>query len=161
MSGTPAQASTPIASIEGFDENTAAEIQTRAREYLEKQEAALDAKRKELGVEDGVIAVPGVTMAIAVKLGEHGVKTVEDLADCATDDLVGWHERKAGESTRHPGFLDGLDVSRTDAEMLIMQARVAAGWITAEDLEQAMAPPAEPAAEGETEGSEQTAEQPL
>ena len=94
-----------IAGIEGFDEDTARELQTRAREYLAKDEAELDAKRKELGVEDALKEVPGVTTAMLVKLGENGIKTVEDLAGCATDDLVGWTERKDGETehaSRHP-----------------------------------------------------------
>ena len=123
-----------LASIEGFDEDTARELQTRAQEYLGKIESELDAKRKELGVEDAVKDVPGVTTAILVKLGENGVKTVEDLAGCATDDLVGWTERKDGESKREPGFLDGDDISREDAEAMIMQARLKAGWITEADL---------------------------
>jgi N utilization substance protein A len=78
-----------------------------------------------------------------VKLGENGVKTVEDLAGCATDDLTGWTERKDGESKHEPGFFDGLDVSREDAEALIMQARVKAGWVTEAEL----APPPAPEAE--------------
>jgi N utilization substance protein A len=70
-----------------------------------------------------------------VKLGENDVKTVEDLAGCATDDLVGWTERKEGsEPTKHKGFLDGIELSREDAEAMIMQARVKAGWITEADL---------------------------
>ena len=78
-----------------------------------------------------------------VRLGENGVKTVEDLAGCATDDLTGWTERKDGESKHEPGFLDGFDVSREDAEAMIMQARVKAGWVTEADL--APPPAAEPA----------------
>ncbi|MCD6042491.1 MAG: Transcription termination protein NusA, partial [Burkholderiales bacterium] len=136
-----------IAGIEGFDEDTARELQERAREYLAKEEAELDARRLELGVDDALKEVPGVTSAMLVKLGENGVKTVEDLADCATDDLAGWSERKDGETTRHPGFLDGLDLSREEAEALIMQARVKAGWIKEEDL--APPAPAEEAAEEE------------
>jgi transcription termination/antitermination protein NusA len=123
-----------IAGIEGFDEDTARELQARARDYLGQQEAELDAKRQELGVEDALKEVPGVTTAMLVKLGENGVKTVEDLAGCATDDLFGWSERKDGEVTRYPGFLDGFDLSRDDAESLIMQARVKAGWVKEEDL---------------------------
>jgi N utilization substance protein A len=124
-----------LAGIEGFDEETATELQTRAREFLDQQEAELEAKRKELGVEDEVKTVPGVTSKMLVKLGENDVKTVEDLAGCATDDLVGWTERKeGGEPTKHAGFLDGLDVSRDDAEAMVMQARVKAGWITEADL---------------------------
>jgi len=123
-----------IASIEGFDVETARELQERAREYLEKQEAELDARRKELGVEDAVKEVPGVTTKMLVAFGENGVKTVEDLAGCATDDLVGWTERKDGESKHEPGVLEGMDVSREDAEAMIMQARLKAGWITEADL---------------------------
>jgi N utilization substance protein A len=69
-----------------------------------------------------------------VKLGENEVKTMEDLAGCATDDLFGWSERKDGEVTRNPGILDDFDLSREEAEALIMQARVKAGWIKEEDL---------------------------
>jgi N utilization substance protein A len=124
-----------IAGIEGFDDETARELQDRAKEYLSKQESELDDKRKELGVADEVRDVPGVTTAMLVKLGENGVKTVEDLAGCATDDLSGWVERKEGaEPVKHAGFLDGIDVSREDAEAIVMQARLKAGWITEEEL---------------------------
>src|SRR6187455_1418853 len=137
-----------LASIEGFDEDTARELQTRAKEYLGKIEGELDAKRKELGVEDAIKDVPGVTTAMLVKFGEGGIKSVEDLAGCATDDLVGWTERKDGESKREPGILDGYEISREDAEAMIMQARVKAGWITEADL---ASPPAAEAAAAETE----------
>jgi len=123
-----------LAGIEGFDEETANELQSRAREYLEHLEAELEAKRKELGVEDAMKDVPGITGKILVKLGENDVKTVEDLAGCATDDLVGWTERKDGETVKHDGFLDASETSRDEAEALIMQARLAAGWITEADL---------------------------
>jgi len=135
-----------LAGIEGFDEETANELQSRAREYLEQQEAELEARRKELGVEDALKTVPGVTPKMLVKFGENDIKTVEDLAGCATDDVVGWTERKeGGESTRHAGVLDGIEISRDDAEAMIMQARLKAGWITEADLakEDAEAEPAE------------------
>jgi N utilization substance protein A len=134
-----------IASIEGFDENTAAEIQTRAREHLEKLEAELEAKRKALGVADELAEVPGVTTAMLVTLGEANIKTVEDLADCATDDLAGWSERKDKETMRHDGVLDGFGLTKNQIEDLILAARVKAGWITEADL----AP--EPESEGEGE----------
>ncbi|HEY1736845.1 MAG TPA: transcription termination factor NusA, partial [Methylovirgula sp.] len=120
-----------LAQIEGFDIDTAGEIQTRAREYLARIEAEQDARRKELGVADELREIEGVTTAMMVKLGENDVKTIEDLAGCATDDLVGWTERKDGETTKHSGYLDGLDVSRDEAEALIMAARVKAGWVEA------------------------------
>jgi len=123
-----------IAGIEGFDEDTARELQTRAREYLAKEEAELDAKRRELGVEGELKEIAGITTSMLVKFGENGIKTMEDLAGCATDDLFGWSERKDGETTRYPGILDGFDLSRDDIEALIMQARVKAGWVKEEDL---------------------------
>jgi transcription termination/antitermination protein NusA len=139
-----------IASIEGFDEDTAAELQNRAREYLDRIEAELDAKRRELGVEDALMEVEGVTTAMLVRFGENGVKTVEDLAGCATDDLAGWTERKDGEAVRQAGILDGMELSREEAEALIMRARVKAGWINEADLaapaavEEAPEPAAQP-----------------
>src|ERR1700745_214157 len=79
-----------LASIEGFDDETANELQSRAKEYLDQLENELENKRRELGVEDDMKTVPGVTSKMLVKLGENGVKSVEDLAGCATDDLGGW-----------------------------------------------------------------------
>jgi N utilization substance protein A len=123
-----------IAGIEGFDDDTANELQTRARDYLAKIEGERDAKRKELGVEDALTEIEGVTSAMLVRFGENGIKTVEDLAGCATDDLAGWTERKDGEAVRQVGILDGFELSREEAEALIMRARVKAGWITEADL---------------------------
>jgi transcription termination/antitermination protein NusA len=127
-----------IASIEGFDEDTANELQTRARDHLAQIEAELDARRTELGVEDALKDVPGVTTAMLVKFGENEIRTVEDLAGCATDDLAGWTERKDGEAVRQAGILDNFGLSREESEAIIMQARLKAGWITEADL----APPA-------------------
>jgi N utilization substance protein A len=135
-----------LASIEGFDDDTARELQERAREYLDRIESELDARRTELGVEDAMREVPGVTTKMMVALGEKDIKTVEDLAGCATDDLTGWSERKDGENVRHAGALDGFDLTREEAEGIIMQARVKAGWISEADL---APPPAEEAAEEE------------
>jgi N utilization substance protein A len=125
---------TELAGIEGFDEDTARELQNRAREYLAQIEAEHDAKRKELGVADDLKEVLGVNTPMLVKFGENEIKTVEDLAGCATDDLCGWSERKDNETTRHAGILDGFDLSREDAETMIMQARLKAGWVTEADL---------------------------
>ncbi len=131
-----------IASIEGFDDDTAEEIQARAQEFLDAKERELDEERVKLGVEDALKDVAGVTTAMLVALGKDGIRTVEDLAGCAADDLVGWTERKGGEVSRHKGSLSDLDVSRTDAEAIVMAARVAAGWIEA---------PVEDEADAETE----------
>jgi N utilization substance protein A len=123
-----------IASIDGFDEDTAGEIQERAREFLERIEGEQDARRKELGVEDELRELPGLTTAMLVAVGEDGVKNIEDFAGYAVDDLVGWRERKDGETVNHSGILSSFDVSRVDAEQMILTARLKAGWITEEEL---------------------------
>lgn len=138
-----------IASIEGFDEDTAQEIQSRAREFLDAIEAELDEKRIALGVSDELRSVPGMTTAMMVALGEDGIKTMEDFAGCASDDLVGWTERKDGETKKFDGLFSNLDISRAEAEQMIVSARLAAGWITEEDLI---------AAQEEEEGAEDEAE---
>ena len=129
---------TELSNIEGFDEDTAAEIQSRARGHLDAIEKDHDDKRLALGVADELKEIDGITTAMLVKLGENDVKTVEDFAGCVPDDLVGYTERKDGEATRVPGYLEGFELSREDAEAMIMQARIKAGWI-------------EPDAEGEAE----------
>jgi N utilization substance protein A len=118
-----------LVGIEGLDEQTATELQTRAKDHLGRIAAEYEAKRKELGVEDGLLEIEGVTLPMLVAFGEGGIKTVEDLADCATDDLTGWTERKNGETTKHKGALSGLEISAAEAEAMIMAARVKLGWI--------------------------------
>ncbi|MEQ8482062.1 MAG: transcription termination factor NusA [Hoeflea sp.] len=137
-----------ITAIEGFDDETAEELQTRAREYLDRVETELDARRKELGVEDDLRSIPGMTTAMMVALGEDGIKTVEDFAGCAVDDLTGWSERKDGETKRFDGLFSGTEISRAEAETMILTARLAVGWITEEELQ------AEEAGEDEAEAGE-------
>ncbi|AMD60465.1 transcription termination factor NusA [Rhizobium pusense] len=139
-----------ISSIDGFDEDTADEIQTRAREYLERLEAEMDAKRKELGVSDELRQIDGLTSQMMVALGEDGIKTIEDFAGCAADDLVGWSERKDGETKKFEGIFSKLDVSRVEAENMVVQARLLAGWITAEELASEQEADAEAAEEADT-----------
>ena len=143
-----------IAGIEGFDEETAEEIQLRAREHLQRVEEEMQARRRELGVDDALAEVPGITAAMMVALGENDVKTLDDLAGCASDDLTGWYERADGETKHFPGFLDGFDVSREEAEAIVMAARLKAGWVTEEDLAAQAAMEAE---EAEAEAAEDDA----
>ena len=70
----------------------------RAGTILPAIEAEFDDQRKALGVADDLKEIEGLTTPMLVKLGENGVKTLEDLADCASDDLVGWTEGDAGEA---------------------------------------------------------------
>jgi N utilization substance protein A len=75
-----------------------------------------------------------MTAQMMVALGEDGIKTMEDFAGCAADDLVGWSERKNGETKKFEGLFSKLEVSRVEAEQMVVQARLAVGWITEEDL---------------------------
>jgi N utilization substance protein A len=134
--------------IEGFDEDVSAELQARARDFIERAQNELNAKRASLGVEDEVLGLPGVTLEVAIKLGEGGVKNVEDVAGLVSDDLRGWFEVKNGEKTRFPGLLEGMSMSAEDADALIMAARVAMGWVEAPVVEEAEAE-AEVAADGQ------------
>jgi N utilization substance protein A len=121
-----------IAMIEGLDDDTASEIQARANEYLGRQATELEAKRKELGVKDDLAGFAGLTPAMLVMLGEDGIYSLEDFAGCVPDDLVGWSERKEGETVRHDGALSATDMTAAEAENLIMTARLQLGWIEPE-----------------------------
>jgi N utilization substance protein A len=123
-----------IASIQGFDEETAAEIQQRALDHLAAIEHEHDEARKALGVADELYEINGLNAAMLEALGKDDIKTIEDFAGCAADDLVGWTERKDGEVKRFDGTFSDFPVSREEAEEMIMQARLKAGWVTEEDL---------------------------
>jgi N utilization substance protein A len=126
-----------IASIGGFDEETAGEIQNRATEYLDARERELDDERKALGVEDALYDIPGLSAAMLVALGKDDIKSVDDFAGCVADDLIGWTERKDGETKRYEGTFSAFPLSKEEAEDMIMAARLKAGWITEDDLPQA------------------------
>jgi N utilization substance protein A len=95
----------------------------------EQIEAKVEARRKELGVADELKNVPGLTTLMLVALGEHGIKTIDDLAGCATDDLFGWIEDKSGAVTRYEGVLHRFTESRGESDTMILYARIKAGWI--------------------------------
>ena len=95
----------------------------------EHVETTFSAEKGELGVENGLQDVAGVTASMLVELFEQGIKSIEDLADCATDDLDGWTEHRDGENVIHRGILDRFSLSRKDCEEIIINARVKVGWI--------------------------------
>ena len=145
-----------ITYIEGFDDDTADEIQNRARDHLDRENEALDAQRKEIGVADDLAEIEGLTPAMLVRLGENDIKTLEDFAGCVTDDLTGWFETVDRKRVRQDGILDGFDITADEAEAIIMQSRVKVGWVTQEELdaqaaEQQAALLAEEEAEAEAE----------
>ena len=159
-----------ITYIEGFDEETAQEIQNRARDHLDRENEKLDAQRKEMGVGDDLAAMEGLTPAMLVRLGENDIKSLEDFAGCVTDDLTGWFETVERRRVRQEGILDGFDINAEEAENMIMAARVEAGWITQEELDQQRAEEAARAAEeaaaaaaeeaGDGDAAPETAENP-
>jgi N utilization substance protein A len=77
-----------LADIEGFDEDVAAELQSRAANFIEERNKRLEARRLELGVCNDVAELPGLTPAMIAALGEDGIKTLDDLADLAGDELI-------------------------------------------------------------------------
>ncbi len=123
-----------ITVIEGFDDETAEELQRRATEHLDKQNQALDEERKALGVADELMNVEGLTPAMLVALGKNDVFTLEDFAGCVPDDFTGWYESVDRQRVRQPGIFDDFDVSADEAQTMIMNTRVMVGWITEEDL---------------------------
>ena len=138
-----------LASIEGLNDEIADELQARARDYLDKLAAELEAKRKQLGVEDALTQVPGLTGPMLVALGEKGVKTLDDFAGFTGDDLRGWFETKNGERVREAGVLEDFQLTQEQADGLVLNARIAAGWIEA--------PPEEEVSEAEEGGAEDEA----
>jgi N utilization substance protein A len=104
-----------LAEIEGFDESVAAELKRRAEAFIEKRDAEMDEKRRDLGVDDVLVEVGGFTPAMMVTLGEKGVKSLEDLADLAGDELV--------------EILGAEAVDEETANAIVMEARRRAGWL--------------------------------
>ncbi len=143
--------------IDGLDDETAQELQARAKDFIEEENKKLDEKRKELGVKDDIVAMDGLDLKMIVTLGENDVKSVDDLAGCATDDLTGWTERVDGERKHFDGMLEAYKITAEEAEDLIIRARLQAGWITEEDLAAQKAEAEAAAAAAEEEAAEERA----
>ena len=133
--------------IDGVDEGTAGELQTRAREHLEAQaKKALDHAR-ELGVQDSLVEFEGLNPQMIEALAEDGIFTIEDFATCADWELAGGWTTVDGERVKDDGLLEKFDVSLEEAQTMVMTARVLLGWVDPTELD-----PTEPEAEGEAEG---------
>ena len=121
--------------IEGIDEGTAEELQTRAREFLEEQARKALERAQELGVEDSLMDFDGLTPQMLEALAMDGVKTLEDFATCADWELAGGWTTVDGERVKDDGVLEPFDVSLEEAQHLVMTARVLLGWVDPEALE--------------------------
>ena len=125
-----------LAAIEGFDEELAQELQSRAQEALDRREAAAREERQALGVEDALADMPHLTEAMLVTLGKAGVKTLDDLADLATDELVAkkrvdQRRRRENKDEDKGGILAEYGLSEEQGNEIIMAAR--AHWFEEED----------------------------
>ena len=137
--------------IDGVDEGTAAELQARAKDYLEAlNKKAMDHAR-ELGVEDSLVEFEGLTPQMLEALAEDGVKTLEDFATCADWELAGGWTTENGERKKDEGVLEKFDVSLEEAQHLVMTARIQLGWVDPADLEAEAEADGEDAAEEEAE----------
>ena len=118
-----------ISNIAGFDEDTAGEIQARAADFLNKENKELEEKCKSLGIAEDLLGVEELSLKMIVSLGENDIKNLEDFAYCSSDDLLGWDEVIDGEKKREEGILEGHDINISQANELIMSARIKLGII--------------------------------
>ena len=149
-----------LAQIEGFDEEVAEELRARARAHLEEMDRFYEERRRELGVSDELGELEGVTPTLLVTLGEQGVKTLDDLADLAADELRFACSNLRGEHSLEDmasladsdvdNILQGSPMSQDDANAIIMAAR--AHWFD----DEAEAEAGEPADSAETDATAET-----
>ena len=139
--------------IDGVDEGTAEELQTRAREHLEEQSRKALERARELGAEDSLINFEGLTPQMVQVLAEDGIKTLDDFATCADWELAGGWTTVDGERVKDDGLLEPFDVSLQEAQDFVMTARITLGWVDPDDLVE----DAEDAAEEEGETEAETA----
>ncbi|KZY06328.1 MULTISPECIES: transcription termination factor NusA [unclassified Sulfitobacter] len=135
--------------IDGVDEDTANELQARARDVLEAQNKAALESARALGAEDSLIEFEGLTPQMIEALAKDDVKTLEDFATCADWELAGGWTTVDGERVKDDGTLETFGISLEEAQDMIMTARVMLGWVDPADLE---------TEEGEEEGEDETEE---
>ena len=117
--------STPenISKIDAIDEDTAKELITRSKETLVKEKEAISQKLKELGVDEALINLKGMTQGMLVILGQKNIKKLSDFADLSSDELIGGFDEIKGKKIRIEGYLEEFSLSRKEADELIMSAR--------------------------------------
>ena len=120
--------------IDGVDEDTAQELQTRAKEFLEEQANKALERAKELGVEESLINFEGLSPQMLEALAEDGVKTLDEFATCADWELAGGWTTVNGERVKDDGILEKFDLSLEEAQDMVMTARVMLGWVNPDDL---------------------------
>ena len=123
--------------IDGVDEGTAEELQTRAREHLEEQARKALERARELGVDDSLVNFEGLTPQMLEALAEDGIKSLEDFATCADWELAGGWTTDNGKRVKDDGLLEKFEVDLEEAQTMVMTARVLLGWVDPTELETA------------------------
>ncbi len=124
-----------LASIDGFDETTAEELQARARESIDEINGKALERARELGVEDALVEFEGLTPQMVQALAEDGILTLEEFARCADWELAGGYTTVDGKRVKDTGLLEKFDMSLAEAQHLVMSARVLIGWVDPSALE--------------------------
>ncbi|WP_294929048.1 transcription termination factor NusA [uncultured Paracoccus sp.] len=124
-----------LLAIDGVDEATADELQTRAREHLEAANRQALENARALGVEDSLVDFEGLTPQMIEALAKDGIKTLEDFATCADWELAGGWTTDNGQRIKDDGLLEPFGLSLEDAQNLIMTARIMLGWVDLAELE--------------------------
>ena len=109
--------------IEGIEEETAQALVERAKEFYQKDQEDISQRIKELGLEEGLINLKGLTPGMLVTLGDQKILTLQDFADLASDELTGGYDVVKGERVKIQGYLEDFALSKEEADGLIMSAR--------------------------------------
>ena len=112
-----------ISNIEGIDENTSKELKERSEEYLKKQSDEIAIKLKNLGIEESLINLEGLTPGMLLTLGEKNIKKLSDFADLSSDEVVGVYDEIKGKRIKVDGYLEEFALSKKEADDLIIKAR--------------------------------------
>lgn len=121
--------------IDGVDEDTANELQARARDVLEAQSKTALENARALGVEDSLVEFDALTPQMIEVLANDGIKTLEDFATCADWELAGGYTTVDGQRVKDDGLLEPFEVSLEEAQNMVMTARILLGWVDPADLE--------------------------
>ena len=110
-----------ITKIEGIDEATASELINRSKENLIKEKEEISKKLKELGMEDGLVNLKGITQGMLVLLGQRNIKKLSDFDNKSL--LIKLFDEIKGKKIRIEGYLEEFSFPREEADQLIMAAR--------------------------------------
>ena len=112
-----------LTKIEGIEKETAEELIDRAKEFYQKDQEEISNRIKDLGLENKLIELTGLTPGMLVTLGEQKILTLTDFADLASDELTGTYDIVNGEKVKIKGYLEDFALSKSEADNLIMSAR--------------------------------------